>query len=354
MTKIIINKDLDLKLMCKLIFNKMGFSTHYEVKLRTKSYISSYQTHDISDIDVYGYKFNADLSFFSVGSECKSGDSGALEELFKFLGIVDYYKLDRGYLFKSKIHQNARQVAIQNKLRCLTEAEARQMLLGFDIEIDKSLKIENAKYYKLNKNLNSFKSKNEKLINYILLDFWNRENWKNIHNLLHLLNTPSNSELFTEGILKANEKFVYYFVLELFSMALLRIISESMILNFSDIENSVINSLYGGAEPLNEKRKIHDLVSQATQQNNKFEPEWLSDLIHISFRFSQATYAASKIPVLIQDLYENSLYDAKLMIKVESINKYPDLTRKFTQDLMQFMTKHCNFDKTIFEDFMKF
>lgn len=353
MTKIIINKDLDLKLMCKLIFAEMGFSTHYEVKLRTKSYISSYKTHDISDIDVYGYKFNADLSFFSLGSECKSGNSGALEELFKFLGIVDYYNLDRGYLFKSKIHQNARQVAIQNKLRCLTEAEARQMLLGFDIEIDKSLKIENAKYYKLNKNLNLFKSKNEKLIDYILLDFWNRENWKNIHNLLHLLNTPPNSELFTEGIVKTNEKFVYYFVLELFSMVLLRIISESMILNFSDIENSIINSLYGGAEPLNEKRKIHDLVSQATQQNNKFEPEWLSDLINISIRFSQSTYAASKIPVLIQYLYENSFYDAKIMIKPESINRFPDLTRKFLQDLMQFVSKHSNLDKAIFEDFMK-
>ena len=40
MTKKFENKDLDLKVLCKLLFNKMGYCTHYEMQLRTKSYIN--------------------------------------------------------------------------------------------------------------------------------------------------------------------------------------------------------------------------------------------------------------------------------------------------------------------------
>lgn len=353
MAKKIENKDLDLKLMCKELYKQMGFSTQYEVQLRTKSYITSFKTHDISDIDVYGYKFNADLSFFSIGSECKSGEASALEELFKFLGVCDYYNLDRGYLIKSKIHQNARQVAIKNGIRCLTESELRQLLLGFGIDVEKLLNIENAKYSRLNGNLKSFKSLNEKLIDYINLDFWNKENWRNIHNIIHLLSHPQSSEIFKDRIINAGNKQVYYYILELFSFSILKNISESIVLNYSDIKSSIINSLYGGAESLNEKRKIHDLVSQATNSKDNFEPSWHYDLVHICSRFAESTNAASKIPELLQNLVENSFYETKISIKDEQLKGYPDLTRKFIQDIMQFFIKHCNLDKTVFEDFMK-
>lgn len=352
-TKIIVNKDLDLKLMCKMLFHKMGFCTHFEVQLRNKSYINSFKTHDISDIDVYGYKFNSDLSFFSIGSECKSGESGALEELFKFLGIVNYYELDRGYLIKNKIHQNARQVAIKNKIRCLTESEIRQILLGLDIDVEKQLKIENAKYYKYTKYCKYFKSKNEKLIDYVTLDYWNRENWKNIHNLIHLLSLNTTSELFVNSEWRISEKLIHYSVLELFSLAVIRNIGDSMIMNYSDIQSSITNSLYGGAESLNERRKIHDLVSQATQSDDKFEPVWQSDLVHICSRFSQSTHATSKIPELIQDIISNSFYDGGIRIDKKQLDKYPDLTRKYVQDLIQFLTITCNLEKSIFEEFMK-
>ncbi|HEY1196238.1 hypothetical protein [Flavobacterium sp.] len=353
MAKKIINKDLDLKLMCKELFKQMGFCTQYEVQLRTKSYITSFKTHDVSDIDVYGYKFNADLSFFSIGSECKSGETSALEELFKFLGVYDFYNLDRGYLIKSKIHQNARQIAIKNGIRCLTESEIRQLLLGFGIDVEKLLNIENAKYLRLNENLKYFKSFNEKLIDYVKLDFWNKENWRNIHNIIHLLSHPQSTDFFKEEVRNIRNKQVYYYVLELFSYSILRNIGESMVLNYSDIKSSITNSLYGGAESLNEKRKIHDLVSQATNSKDSFEPAWHYDLVHICSRLAESTNAASKIPELLQNIIENSFYDNKILIKEEQIKAFPDLTRKFTQDIMQFLIKNCSLDKTIFEDFMK-
>lgn len=345
------NKDLNIKLLCKILFSKMGYTTHYEILLRTKSYINTLKVHDVSDIDVFGYLFNSDLSLLKIGSECKSGESNALEEFYKFLGISRYYGLDKAYLLKTKIHQNARQVAMEHNFICLTEAELRKMLLGFEIDIDKSVKIEIAKYHKQIKYLDSYKKINEKLIDYIQLDYWNRENWKNIHNLIHILKQPSSqSEMFKDVTVMS--KYIYYYTVELFAYAIIKNSSEAIVLNYSDFESAFINCLYSGAEALNEKRKVHDAVNIATQQAQNFEPEWQTDLVNICSRLSQSTYAASAIPKLIQDIYENCFYEDKVKMDNRVIKRYPDLTRKFTQDIMQFLQKHCGIDEKLFQDFM--
>jgi hypothetical protein len=347
------NKDLNLKLMCKILFKEMGFNTHYEIRLRTKSYINTLKTHDISDIDVFGYVFNADLSYFTIGAECKSGETGALDEFYKFLGIAKYYKLDKSYLVKTKIHQNARQIAINNDFVCLTEAEIRRMLLGLEVNIDKTLRIEYAKYNKFYKYISEYKSQNEKLVEYLSLDFWNREYWKSIHNIMHLLRfTSTQQKIFPD--LSISTKYIHYYTLELLSFLIIKNISEAIVLNYSDIENALINCLYGGAEALNEKRRIHDAVNIATQENKNFEPDWQLDLITICSRMSLSTKNASLVPKLIQDIYENCFFSDSIKIENKTIKKYPDITRKFTQDLIQFLIKHCNIPNEVFEDFMKF
>jgi hypothetical protein len=345
------NKDLNLKLMCKSLYSKMGYNTHYEIKLRNKSYINSFKSHDVSDIDVYGYSFNSDLSLITIGAECKSGETNAIDEFYKFLGISKYYKLDKAYLLKTKIHQNARQIALQNNFSCLTEVELRKMLLGFELDVDKILKIENAKYHKQIKYFELYKTKNEKLTDYLRLDYWNKENWRNIHNIIHILKqSETQSEMFKE--VSILDKYIFYFATELFAYSLLRNTTEAIVINYADFDSAFVNCLYGGAEALNEKRRIHDAVNIATQENVKFEPEWQADLVNICSRISQSTHVASQIPKLIQDLYENCFYGDKIKIDSKILKKYPDLTRKFTQDIMHFLIKSSDLDEKIFSDFM--
>jgi len=345
------NKDHNLKLMCKILYAKMGYSAHYELKLRTKSYINTFKVHDVSDIDVFGYNFNADLSIITIGAECKSGETNAMDEFYKFLGISKYYNLDKAYLIKSKIHQNARQIAAANNFICLTEAELRKMLIGLEVDVDKSLKIENAKFQKWTSYFNLYKKKNEKLADYLSLDFWNKENWRNIHNILHILKQSTQPELFKEVTLL--DKYILYYATELFSFSILKTASEAIVLNYADFDSAYINCLYGGAEALNEKRRIHDAVNIATQENFKFEPDWQSDLVNICSRMSQSTYAASLVPKLIQEIYENSFFNDKMKIDPKILKKYPDLTRKFTQDIMYFLRNACEIDEKVFDDFMK-
>lgn len=345
------NKDLSLKLMCKYLYSEMGYSTHYEIKLRNKSYINSFRSHDVSDIDVYGYSFNSDLSLFTIGAECKSGETNALDEFYKFLGISKYYSLDKAYLIKTKIHQNARQIALENNFICLTEVELRKMLLGFQIDVDRMLKVEQAKYQKQTKYFELYKTKNEKLTDYLQLDYWNKENWRNIHNIIHILRqSASQNELFKDVTLL--DKYMYYYAAELFAFSILKNSSEAIVLNYADFDSAFVNCLYGGAEAMNEKRRIHDAVNIATQEISKFEPDWQADLVNICSRISQSTHAASCIPKLLQDLYENCFYGDKIKIDTKVLKKYPDLTRKFTQDIMHFIKKTCDLDEKVFEDFM--
>jgi hypothetical protein len=347
------NKDLNLKFMCKVLYNKMGYSAHYEIKLRNKSYINSYKTHDVSDIDVFGYFYNADLTSTRIGSECKSGESSALEEFYKFFGVSKFYKLDRTYLFKTKLHQNARQIALDNGCITMTEAELRKLLIGFQLDVDKTVKIESGKYFRQRKIFENYKQKNEKLIEYLSLDYWNKERWKNIHNLTHILKAfDIQPTLFAD--VSTEDKYIYYYIAELYTNSLLGIISDAMTLNYGDFDKAFTNLLYGGAEAFNEKRKIQDAVNIATQQVLNLEPEWQADLVAICSRICQHTYPASLIPRLFQDIYENSFYSDKIRVDPKLVGRYPDLTRKFAQDIISFLTRNCHLNPAIFSDFMIF
>jgi hypothetical protein len=345
------NKDLPLKFLCKLLFKEMGYNTYFEVKLRTLSYIESVKTHDISDIDVLGINFLADMSQHLIGSECKSGESSALDELYKFIGVMDYYNIQKGYLIKSKIHQNARQVSLHNNISCFTESEIRVLLHGFEIDIDKCVKIESAKYNKFSNALTSVQKEYPKLVSYMAYDFWNKDNWRNIHNIIHLLKSNFQQKLFKEKSI--DQKFFFYYVVELFALAILKNISLAISQNYSDVEHALRNYLYGGPESLDEKRKLYDLISQCTNQNESFSPPWESDFINLSSRFAANTKSCSRIIHLLQDVRENCFYAQNIDISKQIIQRYSDLTRKFTQDVMHFITKNTSIEVSVFDDFMK-
>ena len=345
------NRDLVLKLMCKLLFRLNGYNTHYEVKLRTKSYIDSFKPHDISDVDVLAIDFSNDLNFFTIGSECKSGETGALDEVYKLIGVAQSVKLDRSYFIKSKIHQNARQVAAHNNIKCYSDAELRKLLSGFDIDIDKEINIEGAKYSKIEKSFKLLSKSKPKIVDYIMHEYWNKEDWRNIHNVLHILSSSQINDLFPEQ--KPIDKLGYYYVVELLSISILKTVAEAITINYSDITNAVRTSLYGGSDSLNERRKLFDLVGQVTKEKQDFSPEWESELINIGSRIAMNTRAASFIPLLLQDIRENSFYDDKINIKSTTIRDYPDATRKFMQDIVQFVVKSTRTNYEIFGELMK-
>lgn len=345
------NKDHNLKLLCKILFSELGYVTHYEVKLRTKSYIQALRIHDISDVDVYGCTFLPDMTFQCIGAECKSGESNALDELYKFNGVIDYFHIDKGYFIKKRIHQNARQVAEKKNVSCYSEAELRKLLLGFNMDIKKQMRIEQARYAKLQNTIKAQKRINEKMVDYLTVDYWNKENWRNIHNIIHLLKNQKSGELFPETDIQ--QKMFCYYILELFALSVLKNIGEAMLVSFSDIDQALKVTLYGGADSLSEKQKIYDSVNQALGENKMFAPLWEDDFVNLSSRFSDHTKDSSKTIHLLQAIREDAFYSNKVEIKPSLFRNYSDLTRKFVQDLMQFLSSHSQIDIKIYSEFMK-
>lgn len=346
------NKDLTLKMMCRILYRLMGYCAHYEVRLRARSYIETLKAHDISDIDVLGYKFQSDLSPITIGSECKSGETQALDELYKFIGVMDYYGLNKGYFLKTKIHQNARQISFEKGILNYSEAELRKLLIGFEIDIDKEIKIEKARFFKLSSAFENLKKIDEKLADYLSYEYWNKEAWRNIHNLLHLFKGNKTQAALFPDIISPIIKLSYYYTLELFIRAILIILNKAMILNYSDIERSIEVVIYGSAESLHERRKLADLIQQATGKNEGFETIWQSDFVALCTRFTEHSKAAANMPNLIQDIIDFAFYDTEIKINKTIMNKYSDVTRKFIQDTIRFMTKNTDFNEDIFKEFM--
>ncbi len=344
------NRDLPLKFLCKILFDSMGYLSFYEIKLRTKSYIQALKVHDVSDLDVFGFTFQPDMTPLTIGAECKSGDANALDELYKFIGVLDYANLNKGYFIKTKIHQNARQIAHRRGVSCFTEAELRKLLLGFGIDLDKRLSVESAKYNRLMIAFKEYKKYNESIVDYISYDFWNKDNWKNIHNIIHSLSVSKQGELFPGS--NQNYKLFHYYVTECLSFAILKNIHESMMINYSDLEEALKNALYGGPDALSGKQKIFDMVSQALSENQSFSPAWEEDFINMSARFATRTKDSSQIPHLLQNIRENAFYKDRMNIKSAILKNYSDITRKFTQDLMSFISKTCGIPIKIYEEFM--
>jgi hypothetical protein len=260
------------------------------------------------------------------------------------------YHLSKAYLIKSRLHQNARQVALQKGVQCFTEVELRKMLLGFGLNVDQIIAVESAKYRKRMKYMEQYKARNEKLVEYIQLDFWNKENWKNVHNIIHILTSYGQQQIIDTPTVM--DKYIMYSITELFALSCLRNASEAIVLNYSDFDSAFSTCLYGGAEALNEKRRIHDTVNIATQEDRSFEPHWQEELVSLFSRASESTIAAAHVPLLIQELYENSFYSDKVKVDSSVLGRYPDLTRKFTQDIMAFVQKTCHISDQVFADFI--
>ncbi|MCI5167356.1 MAG: hypothetical protein D3903_15000, partial [Candidatus Electrothrix sp. GM3_4] len=58
-----------------------------------------------------------------IGSECKSGASSALDELYKFIGVMDYYKIQKGYLTLSGFKSDFLLIKITSKNRALGQLQ---------------------------------------------------------------------------------------------------------------------------------------------------------------------------------------------------------------------------------------
>lgn len=118
-----------------------------------------------------------------------------------------------------------------------------------------------------------------------------------------------------------HQKMFYYYILELFALSVLKNIGEAMVLSFSDTNQALRVSLYGGADVLSEKQRIYGLVNHRKQN---VRPPWEDDFVNLSSRFSDHTKDSSQTIHLFQAIREDAFYSNKVEIKPSLLRNYSD------------------------------
>ena len=349
-----LNKDLPLKYYTKLLLSSMGYYCDIEVNMLTQSFNQKYKKEQISDIDVLGCKIENDLSISFVPVECKSGEDGALDELLKLKGIMDYLGSNKGYLVKNKIASNAREMGENIKVSTMDYSEIRQLLHNLallDNNNDSWIEVQIENYIK-EKYIWENAIKFTRIIEYIKNDYWHQKNYRNIQNLIFLVSSVKD----TNALETKEGKYILLQVAKYLSLSIIQLSSYVIHKNYSNPVDKIKEYIFGGARERREKEVLFDRINQILASQSKtsqsFEPEYTSDIIEICLRFVSAPNFAKQAPICIENCIHSFIIESAGYDKDKIIGKFKSITLKFAKDVIVFVCKQANLNPSIFNDIL--
>lgn len=346
------NKDLPLKLLLKPYLQSLGYLCEIEVDLADKNYQITYKREQLTDIDLIAYKIEGDFHFRWIAAECKSGDQHAYEELVKLKGVMAAAGYDRGYFVKTRVHENARLASNRLNIACLNEQELHDVLGSWGINASDRLKEERALYQFRKKCESVVKEICPKFVDYLRFEFWNVESYRNIGNILFLL--QANAEKLQPAAV-AHQYFMHR-VLHLFSVSLLEMCSRIYNSNISDPVRGLQVELFGGPRERRDREVLHDningILSQAGQKPMGLDHEWMAHLAEVVVRIIKSARYGSRIPRLTSDFIERAFSRDRVKIPEKFLESHNVVTIKLAQDIVQFLSRSGQIPEKTYAEFM--
>jgi len=345
-----LNKDVYLKYYSKLLLNSMGYYCDMEVNMVTQSFNQKYKKEQISDIDVLGCKIENDLSIELIPVECKSGEGGALDELLKLKGIMDYLGSHRGYLIKTKIANNAREMGENINISTLDITEMRNLLnnLGLlDIKNEKWIETQINNYLH-EKYLFEKAAGISKAVEYLKNDYWHQKNFRNIHNIIFLASNITDSNFY----LKKEGKYTLMQLSKYLSISIIRLASFVIHKNYANPLDKIREYIFGGARERREREILFDKVNQVLALPQEFEPKYIQEFSEVCLRFIYTPGYGKDVPKCFEYcikafILENAGYD-----KEKLINTYNNITLKLMKDVFVFLCKQARIGISNFSDIL--
>lgn len=329
------NADLDLKLLTSRIFRGLGYVTWVEVDYFAHSYDTRYARPGVTDLDVLGVAYDGDLGLRMIGAECRSPDIGAAEELLKLIGVLKLFGANRGYLVKERIADNAREIAAQHSIGCLDHQEALALLGSLEADVDAKLAAERRGYESWMAVAGTVKEEKSVVaaLRYVRKDFWTREHWENVHNLLFLSQhklipylNPSRPE---------HKAWALEFC-RLFNLSLLGLCHSVLSGHLGNLDREIEVQAFGGPRSRRERERLFDEVAMAlpkkSQLGNPLKPTYLPRLKEVVGYYLMSPLAASKTPaVLHRALFETYLSTGDMFIG-DLPKELPEVAIKLAKD----------------------
>ncbi|APM40179.1 hypothetical protein [Clostridium kluyveri] len=340
-----INKDIDLKILGKLLYNKKKYYCEIECKLFDSSYYGKYKKEEISDIDVYAIKFDESLSCHKAGFECKSTTNNGVDEILKIKGIQVYNNLDKVGLFKKKIANNVRLIAKKIDVELYDEKELNDMVSIIIPEYKKRAESEKLLYVISTSIEYELKQQLRGIVSFTKGAYWTNSPDQNFHTIVRALEHIKE----IKTLMDYQRMYIVLRLSLLLSLSILQIASFIIKTNFSNIQNCALDEIFGGTVERWEKFRTYDLISQELRKKVSPYPYYIKDYLNIISWIVSSMNEASRLPLLIEQ------YIRCYLLKLDYnflTNFYSDTTLKLSKDILRFSCKILQDDK-IFEHIFK-
>lgn len=327
------DRDFSQAVLLASVLQRLGYYVDIKVPLHVASYVEKYQRIPASDIDVLGIHFDADFAHHLVVGECKSGESDALEELLKLEGVRGVVGAYKAYFVKTRIHSNAREVGRRLRVTCFETEQLTNYAaaLGLDEARDISGA---AAYYSARSTLERELRKRAKVLHFATTDYWTRDYWENIHNLLYLLR-PALAEV--SAPMSQEAAFVTVRIASALGIAILKMCRDIFTSGIADLNRAVEIFLFGGPQERRRQERLADELKKAAPRSRAIpkdlNPPFTGDLVELVAYLLLSPADAVSTPAVFESSLRavvNGGFNGALF------ERHDDTAKKLMKDICQF------------------
>jgi hypothetical protein len=350
------SRDESLKLQSAALLRTLGYFTQLEVPFDVALYAEGFRRGQATDLDVLAVRFDGDFQETRIISECKSGEQHAMEELLKLSAVVQFFHASRGWLVKTRIADNARQVAKRLSVRPLDHDELAILLRGWELDPAEVLARERAFYgaeLSLQRALHA-EDASRTLLRYCDSDVWLREFWESIHNLIYLLSKRNESGLNTD---QSEHRYLAFRVATLMSICVLRLCGEIAQWKLSNPDRGVELFVFGGAAGRRERERMFDQLRQTVPaevfRDRSLDPPFLDALKDVVAAMLRNSRSARRVPRCLQHAIQAYFSDDPNLPELpKPADVWDEVTLKLAKDVVEFTLAASGVDARIAAAFL--
>jgi len=336
------DKDLPQSLLLTCLLRGLGYFVEVKVPLFVPSYEKEYRRVPASDIDVLGIRFDPTFARHIAVGECKSGEHEALSEILKLEGIRSFLGAEKAYFVKERIHANAREVGRRLGIACFETGLLAEFAARLGLDVGEEVAREGY-YLEARRAIEAKLGNHNSALSYAETEFWSREYWENIHNLIFL----------ARGALAAGEaplpkelQFLALRVSALLSVAVLTMCGAIMVSGIGDLGRAVELFLFGGPRERRQRERLLDELRKAAPRTRALprdvNPPFTSDLTELVGYLLLSPREASTTPTVFGSLLRAAALDDFGAMRLAG---YDEVALKLAKDVCHFVVASAGLAK---------
>jgi hypothetical protein len=261
------DQDYQYKLLGKRLAWALGYLPLLDVPVTLPANTTARAGTDLTDADVYGFRFSASGGVSRLLIDCKTTSGRAVDRVLWVRGLQDVLELDELYLFKKKVPNSAKWLAHQLGVNCVDEDELKELDGRLGLSRLKGPYFDGSGYERIEE-LTAFPKGSEyrALAQFLKTGLWTLSP---AHRVLTLLNLGQQNDLCRK--LRMDDHAHACLVLlatRALAISLGLLISSLNVVDVLNIEDRLRQELHGGAESLAQKVRFAEAIHRLTGQSS--------------------------------------------------------------------------------------